>query len=73
MMTSSNSKREFPPAVKVYFTGDSSKLLTRLKRDAKKYRISVSALAFYALEAGLGFVEYHFEDLKKQGGATPKA
>lgn len=62
--------RTFPPAVKIYFGKGEKHLLEALKKDAKKYRLSVSALAFYALEAGLGFVEKHFDELNETREAS---
>lgn len=36
-----------------------------LKQGAKKYRVSVSAMASYSMQAGLPYVEAHFEKLSK--------
>ena len=42
-------------------------MLDALKKSAKKYRVSVSALASYSMQAGLPFVEAHFEKMSTQG------
>jgi len=47
-------------------------LLKHLKESAKKYRVSVSALASYSMQAGLPFVEKHFEKLSTQGKEQTK-
>lgn len=49
----------------VYLDEGDKPLLKALKESAKKYRVSVSALASYSMQAGLPFVEKHFEKLLK--------
>ena len=51
----------------VYLDQGDMPLLDTLKKSAKKYRVSVSALASYSMQAGLPFVEKHFEKLSTQG------
>lgn len=62
-----NTKRNYPPFVKVYFTGDARKLMLRIQQGAKKNHLSVSAFALMALEAGLSNVEYHMRTMKTTG------
>lgn len=64
--TAKMNKRKFPPSVKVYFGKDDKKLLNALHRDAKKYRMSASALAFHAIEAGLSVVQRSLSDLEEK-------
>ena len=52
----------------VVYLGEGDKpLLDTLKKDAKKYRVSVSAMASYSMQAGLPHVEAHFEKLATEG------
>jgi hypothetical protein len=51
----------------IYLDQGDKALLDTLKKSAKKYRVSVSALASYSMQAGLPFVEKHFEKLSMQG------
>lgn len=57
----------------IYLDQDGKALLDALKKDAKKYRVSVSAIASYSMQAGLLFVENHFEKLSTQGKENIKA
>ena len=61
-----SKKIKAPPSAKIYFPDkESQELLKRLKQDAKKYRVSLSKLLFYAIEYGIGYVEGSFDDLIK--------
>ena len=57
-------KKKVPPSIRVYQGENDKPLFDALKGDAKKYGVSVSSLAVYAIEAGLGFVRSHFDELK---------
>jgi len=57
-------KKEYTRFV-VYLDEGDKPLLEALKKSAKKYRVSVSALASYSMQAGLPFVEKHFEKLSQ--------
>ncbi len=59
------TKRVYPPGVKVYFSdAESQKLLERLKQDSKKYKVSVSKIILFSIEFGLPYVESSFDDMK---------
>ena len=60
-------KRKVPPSIRVYQTEGDKELFEVLKGDAAKYRISISSLAVMAIEAGLGVVEHHFDELRAKG------
>ena len=49
----------------IYLDQGDRAILDELKKSAKKYRVSVSALASYSMQAGLPFVHSHFEKLVK--------
>jgi hypothetical protein len=51
----------------VYLDEGDLPLLDALKKGAKKYRVSVSAIASYSMQAGLPFVEAHFEKIYAKG------
>lgn len=55
-----------PKRVQVYFASDNQDLHKALVESSKKYRVSVSILAMYAIEAGLGQVLHHFEEMKSK-------
>jgi len=50
--------------VQVYFGKGREDVYKALTDMRKKYGISTSTLAFYAMEAGLGVVQHHFEEMK---------
>lgn len=57
----------------VVLLGEGDKpLLDELKKSAEKYRVSVSAMASYSIQAGLPFVEAHFEKLASKGKQEAK-
>ena len=58
------TKRIVPPSIRVYQSENDKPLFDALRRDAKKYGISVSSLAVMSMEAGLGVVQHHFDELK---------
>jgi hypothetical protein len=58
-------KKEYTRFV-VYLDEGDKPLLEALRKDAKKYRVSVSAMASYSMQAGLAFVENHFEKLSSK-------
>lgn len=52
----------------VVLLGEGDKpLLDDLKKISSKYRVSVSAMASYAMKVGLPHVEAHFEKLASKG------
>jgi hypothetical protein len=55
-----------PKRVQVYFASDNQELYQVLVENAKKYRLTVSVLSMYAIEAGLGQVLHHFEEMKSK-------
>jgi len=66
------TKKTFTRLV-VYLDQGDKPLLDALKKDAKKYRVSVSAMASYSMQAGLPHVEAHFEKLSAKAKDQPKA
>lgn len=54
-----------PPSIRVYQNMNDKPIFDAIKRDAKKYGISISSLAVMAMEAGLGVVEHHYDELQK--------
>lgn len=71
-LASLQTRKEFTRLV-VYLDKDNKSLLDALKRDAKKYRVSVSAMASFAMQAGLPFVEAHYEKIYSKGKEEVKA
>ena len=59
-------KKEYIRLVVLFDKGDSA-LVDALKKVSKKYRLSVSAVASYSIQAGLPFVEVHFGKLLSKG------
>lgn len=60
------AKRIKPPSIIMYQGANDKALFTRLKRDAKKFGVSISSLAVMCIEAGLGVIEQHFEELQSK-------
>ena len=59
-------KQNKPPSIEVYQGANDKPLFNRLKRDAKKYKVSLSKLAVMSIEAGLGVIEHHFDELQSK-------
>lgn len=59
-----------PARLQVYFGQGRKDLLTILKRDAKKFRVSMSDLIFFSIEYGIGHVEEHFNTMRSKSRAT---
>lgn len=56
----------------IYLDKGDKSLLDALKKSAKKYRVSVSAIASYSMQAGLPFVEAHYEKIYIKGKEEAK-
>jgi hypothetical protein len=63
MKTTKKTKRVFPPSVHVYFMPRDKALLQRMKKKAKDYGLSESALCVMALRLGLPLAEKNMKGL----------
>lgn len=66
-MVTKPKRKPVAPSIRVYQGDNDKQLFDTLKQDAKKYGMSISSLAVFAIEAGLGVVEHHFDEMKSKG------